>query len=321
MTRVALGRCSSSRHIQMRRIFRSAAPLVGLLGAIAGSATPASAEPIANPTLQRCIGTAPDQPRPQRIGPSPATMAFCRQLPGWEPYEQAGQRFNAGDRAGGVRLVTQAAEAGNPLAQLRLAMLYEAGDGVARSKPDALTWYRRAASQGEPGAEAELGGYYEEGDGVPDDWVEAAAWYRRSAEQGWMKGQLALGRAYQYGIGVPLDLGLAITWYDRAAAQGHPNAGQLAQYLRDNHGHDGSSRNEREQAMLGPLVQRTVLTLPPVGRTFHNSAERYAYIQAQAQGETAAKARAAHEMRKSAYDDCRRAGREGCGADPGPAPR
>lgn len=61
-------------------------------------------------------------------------MAFCRQIPGWEPYEQAGQRFSAGDRAGAVRLVTQAAEAGNPLAQLRLAMLYEAGDGVARDK-------------------------------------------------------------------------------------------------------------------------------------------------------------------------------------------
>lgn len=135
-------------------------------------------------------------------------------------------------------------------------MLYEAGDGVARDQAQSLAWYRRAALQGEPGAEAEIGGYYEEGDGVPDDWVEAAAWYRRSAEQGWMKGELALGRAYQYGIGVPLDLGAAITWYDRAAAHGHPNAAQLAKYLRDNHGQDGSTRNEQEQTMLGPLVQR-----------------------------------------------------------------
>lgn len=73
--------------------------------------------------------------------------------------------------------------------------------------------------------------------------------------------------------------------------------------------------------MLGPLVQPTILTVPPVGRTFRNSAERCAYIRARAQNELAAKARAAHEMRKGAYDACRRAGRDGCGADPGPPPR
>ena len=107
-----------------------------------GNSRPAAATPQSggrisvspNSTLLHCIGTAPGQPPPQKIGPSPATMNYCRQLPGWDLYEEAGQHFKSGDHAGAAKIVISSAKAGNPIAQLRLAMLYEAGDGVPRDK-------------------------------------------------------------------------------------------------------------------------------------------------------------------------------------------
>jgi len=270
--------------------------------------------------LARCLGLVPGQPPPRKVGPSPATMTFCRQLPAWDVYEQAGERFKAGDHAGAARLLGSAAKAGNPVVQVRLAMMYEAGDGVPKSGQEAFGWYRRADEAGEPMAQSELGGYFEAGDGVAEDWVQAAQWYQKSAAQGWVKGEFSLARAYQYGIGVPLNLKTAIGWYERAAAQGHSQAAYFAKYLRDNHGLDGSSRNQQEQAMLGLLIGRTINTPPPIGTTFRNSGERLACLRAVAQDEARTKARLAWETKKREYEDCRSARRDNC-YEPGPAPR
>ena len=288
---------------------------------LAGVVTLASVgDAYAQSTLQRCLGIVPGQSPPRKIGPSPATMTFCRQLPAWDAYEQAGERFKAGDHSGAATLLGSAAKAGNPVAQVRLAMMHEAGDGVPKSGKETFGWYRRAAEAGEPMAQSELGGYFEVGDGVAEDWVQAAGWYQKSAEQGWLKGQFSLARAYQYGIGVPLNLKTAIAWYERAAAQGHSQAAYFAKYLRDNHGLDGSSRNQQEQAMLGPLIGRIINTPPPVGTTFRNSGERLAYLRAVAQDEARTKARIAWETKKREYEDCRSTRRGNC-YEPGPAPR
>ena len=72
----------------------------------------------------------------------------------------------------------QAAERGNPVAQLRLASLIDPG----------LT----TLSAGLPDLE----------DADPEDYVEAAKWYRLAAEQGEPGAQRALGRLYLRGNGV-----------------------------------------------------------------------------------------------------------------------
>jgi TPR repeat protein len=264
----------------------------------------------AQTTLQRCMGIAPGRPAgtPNPTSSNPA----CRQIPGFDVYEQAGKRFMAGDHAGAARLLAQSAGAGNPLASLRLAMMYEAGDGVARDKRQAFAYYKQGAEAGEPASQNELGGYYEVGDGDADDWVLAAQWYAKSAAQGWNKGEASLGRAYQYGIGVPLNLNTAILWYEKSAAQGNKQADYFAHFLRNNHGYDTSSRNDEEQRMLGPLIGRSVLTAPPVGRTFRNISERMQYIRWQAGKESNEKAQRETDRRQREYDDCRRAGRDFC---------
>lgn len=273
----------------------------------------ASGAASAQTLLQRCIGVVPGQEPRHPLGESPATMQWCQQLPGWDPYDRARQRFQAGDHAGSAHLLEQAAAAGNALAQFHLAMAYRNGDGVPRDGPAEIRWIRAAAAQGEPACEDLLGTVYEYGNsrnyGVADDWDAAAKLWQASASQGWMNGEFSMGRAYQYGIGVPLNLQTAVYWYDKAAAQGHAQARYYTKYLRDNHGLDGTSRDDDERAMLGPLLGRTVPFMPPSGRTFHRLAERQAFVRNEYNGQERAKADADYQMRSRRYQDCRDAHR------------
>jgi len=161
--------------------------IVALLMLAAGAAS-------AQTALQGCLGITPGQTTARKFAPTSANPA-CRQIPAFDLYEEAGQRYQACDHTGAARLAAQAAKAGNPLAALRLAMMYEAGEGVPRDTRQAFSLYRQAAEAGEPAAQNELGGYYERGVGVSDDWVEAAKWYQKSAEQGWVQGEFSLARA------------------------------------------------------------------------------------------------------------------------------
>jgi hypothetical protein len=261
--------------------------LIASSGCSTTSSTQAQGAPGAgaasNQTLQRCVGFAPGQPWPKKPGPNPDTMQFCRQLPAWSSYEQAQQKFMAQDHAGAAQLLLSAAKAGNPLAAVRLAIMYDQGDGVALNKQEGFRWYLSAAQEGEPAAQNETGSFYEDGAVIREDWVEAAKWYQLSAQYGWVNGEFSLGRAYQYGIGVPLNLGLALDWYSRAAAQGHGKASFFADYIRNNHGIDGSYMSDEEQGiyntLIGGLPTLGHIVPPPGGRVFHNKAERYGYIR------------------------------------------
>lgn len=260
----------------------------------------------------------------QGLPPAQRKLAELQQgnkaWPGTDLWEEGKKRYRAGDHAGAAQLILKAAQAGNPDARSQIGYMYEAGDGVTKSYAEAAAWYQAGAAQGHARCQFALGSLYEAGQGVKENWDEAARWYQKSAMQDDELGMFSLGRAYQYGIGVLLDLNTAITWYDKAAAKGHGQAAYFAKYLRDNHGNDGSSRTPEEQAMLGPLIQRMVLTAPPLGHTFHNSAERIAYIRAVAQDESRRKAQMFWNIKKDEYDSCRRAGRDNCQA-PGPPPR
>lgn len=215
----------------------------------------------------------------------PATQQYCKQLPGAALFDRAGERFQAGDHAGAAQIVTQSAEAGNAVAQLRIALMYAQGDGVPHSFKKAVEWYRRAAAQGEPESQSELGGFYEAGDFVEENWDLAARLWEASAMSGWLKGQFGYGRAYQFGIGVPQDRQQAIEWYEKAAAQGHPDAKQWAHSLTDLTNNIGFRDDvERSIVMDVPGHMRFgVGAGDPAGVTFHNSAQRALWLGGQRQ--------------------------------------
>lgn len=269
--------------------------------------------------LQRCIGVVPGQEPKHPLGPTPQTVGWCQRLPGWNLYQMAGQRYQARDHAGAARLAVEAAQAGNAIAQERVALMYAQGDGVRANHPMAVKWLRAAVALNEPLAEDLLGTVYEFGQsegradyGVADNWDIAARLWKASASQGWINGEYSLGRAYQYGIGVPLSLQSAIYWYDKAAAQGHAQAAYFAKYLRDNHGFDGSSRDDYERSQLGPLMGRTMPFIPPTGTIFHHLSQRLAYVRKEYVEQETAKARANWDMQDRRYKECRQNGGDNC---------
>jgi TPR repeat protein len=294
-----------------------------LLLSLCAISRPARAQTV----LQHCLGIVPGREPTRALGATNETMAWCKRLPAWDLYQRAGQVYQSGDHAAAARLAQQAAEAGNPEAQGRLATMYAQGDGVPRDPAAALHWMQAAVAQNEPLAEHELGYVYEYGRsgnyaayGVADDWDEAARLWKASASQGVVVGEFDLGRAYQYGIGVPVDINTAIYWYDKAAAQGHAQAQYFAKYLRDNHGFDGSTRDDYERSLLGPLMGRTMPFAPPTGTVFHHLSQRLAFVRGEYVEQERAKAMANYQMRLRRYQDCRRAGGSDC-MEPGPRPR
>ncbi|MEO8004900.1 MAG: tetratricopeptide repeat protein [Betaproteobacteria bacterium] len=204
--------------------------------------------PIVNASgpLQQCLGI---DRQSQTMTHGPATRRYCEQLPASDVYNQAGVRFQAGDHAGAAKILERAAAAGNAVAQLRLALLYDTGDGVPRSAKTAMQWYARAAAQGEPESQNQMGLFFELGQGVPENWDLAAQLFRASALQGWMKGQFSLARAYQFGIGLPQSRALAIDWYQKSAAHGDAKSDYFAKWLRDSTNNIGF-RDDSEHAMV-----------------------------------------------------------------------
>jgi len=112
------------------------------------------------------------------------------------------------------------ADAGDPEAELQLAILYAKGEGVTQDYSTAAKWFRAAAEQGVPRAQYDLGVLYERGRGVPTDTAQAAGWYRKAADGEYALAQYNLAVAYTKGEGTRKDPAAAASWYRRAAAQG-----------------------------------------------------------------------------------------------------
>lgn len=142
----------------------------------------------------------------------------------------------------------EAAERGNPVAQLRLARLIDPGlttllvappapeDADPAAYAEAAKWYRLAAEQGEPAAQSALGRLHLRGHGVAQDACESARWYHRAAVQGDRLAQHRLAELYET-EGSLQDYTVAAWWYRRAAEQGHESAQlRLGQLYRDGKG-------------------------------------------------------------------------------------
>lgn len=303
----------------MREFVCRALPVFfGLLGMVMDSPLIAAGPmPVvmASGALRKCLGIEPGTGRMMR---GPATRQYCQQLPASDIYDQAGARYQAGDHAGAAKIVMRAAEAGNAVAQLRLALLYDQGDGVPQSARAAFEWYSRAAAQGEPESQNQVGLFYELGEGVPENWDLAARLFQASAQQGWMKGQFSLGRAYQFGIGVPQNRQLAITWFERAGAQGNAKGDYWAKWLRDGSNNIGFRNDAEHNMVIGGKLRFSVHLMggDPSGITFHNSAQRVLWLAGQRNAVDRDEAEVFRSMRRMAYDSCVQARRDNCGLRP-----
>lgn len=82
------------------------------------------------------------------------------------PLEDAQAAFERGDYATALKLMKPLAAQGNAVAQTRLGIMYENGQGVPQDYDKAVKWYRLAATQGYATAQSNLGGMYLNGQPV-----------------------------------------------------------------------------------------------------------------------------------------------------------
>mmetsp|Transcript_4424 Transcript_4424/g.11235 ORF Transcript_4424/g.11235 Transcript_4424/m.11235 type:complete len:843 (+) Transcript_4424:58-2586(+) len=135
---------------------------------------------------------------------------------------------NRGDSATAAGWYRKGADGGSAGSMTNLGMLYEKGDGVPQSWPDALKLYREAAVLGDtrasPAAAQNLCNCYTNGWGVEVNLAEAASWLERAAKLGSAEAMFDLGYRYERGQGLPADMKLALACYASAADSGHPLA-------------------------------------------------------------------------------------------------
>jgi TPR repeat protein len=141
-----------------------------------------------------------------------------------QDYRKGFKAWLAGDYATALKEFRPLADQGDAVAQNKLGLMYENGEGVTQDYAEAVKWYRKAAEQGFAWAQFNLGRMYDNGQGVTQDYAEAVKWYRKVAEQGYPLAQDNLGVMYFNGNGVLQDTIAAHMWFNIAAANGDPDA-------------------------------------------------------------------------------------------------
>jgi hypothetical protein len=115
----------------------------------------------------------------------------------------------------------RAADAGHPIAQHMIGVMYFRGQGVNANPVEAYKWTKRSAEQGFKYAQVDLGLALANGVGVAKDPAEAVKWFRKAADQGLPVAQYNLAYSYGTGKGVEKDNLLAYRWLKTAAEGGH----------------------------------------------------------------------------------------------------
>jgi len=160
------------------------------------------------------------------------------------------------DESESIRLYRAASDKGDPVAQFKLAHLYDFGSGgLTKDEREAAGLYKLAADQGNAVGQLNLGRFYARGrGGLPKDDREAARLYKLAADQGNAIAQFNLGTFYRDGGGgLPKDDREAARLYKLAADQGTARAQvNLAEFHRKGRG--GLPKDDREAVRLYKLA-------------------------------------------------------------------
>ena len=178
------------------------------LGAAPGATAPAPAEttPLAAVALTPTDAVSVDPNRAQAL------------------FDRATEQLDQG-QSGGVETLTSAANLGLPVAQLKLADLYERGENVARNVTEARLWARRAAEGGDARGMHAYGMYLFDGVGGARNRPEALTWLVKAANKGLVDSQYNVARLYENGDeGIAPNPTEALKWYMIAARTGDADA-------------------------------------------------------------------------------------------------
>jgi len=114
------------------------------------------------------------------------------------------------------QMLSPLAEAGNPEAQHRMAIMFQNGLGLVKSDELAFKWMQASAGLNYPLALHGLGFMYLHGECVDKDEAKAAEYFQKAAEQGLAGSAMTLGLMYEQGQGVKQDPDEAQKWYKKS---------------------------------------------------------------------------------------------------------
>ena len=159
------------------------------------------------------------------------------------------------DRAQAVELYKKAAEGGYALAQYRLGVLYQIGQGVEKDLGQARKWFGAAAEAGLREAEFNYAVMLETGAGGARDPKGAATLYEISAGKGVRQAFLPLGILFARGEGVERDLVEALKWLILAVRADAEGVGPAMRAVR-------GALDEQAQAEALKRAEAWRMTLP-----------------------------------------------------------
>jgi uncharacterized protein len=179
----------------------------------------------ADPTDPDKPATIPGVPRiaQQDI---PIAIKFCKAAAGASrrALYELGRAYAAnGQMSEAVAAYRKAVAKGSSAAMVELAVLLQAGAGVAKDDAQARALFQRAAAAGNPRALTRLATSGAAGGGAADP-AQEREMLTRAAEGNSADAQFQLGLMYANGVGGPKDDVAARSWFDKAAAQNNPNA-------------------------------------------------------------------------------------------------
>ncbi len=143
-------------------------------------------------------------------------ISLQAQRRGYKEYSKYSELYSAGQVEASIVPLTKSAEQGLDIAQVRLAEMYLAGEGVQKDTMVAVGWLLVAEENGVPIGTMHLADCYFYGWGNYKDLDRARMYYEKSVENGFSGPMMRLGMIYEQGIGVPSDLAKAKEWYQKA---------------------------------------------------------------------------------------------------------
>jgi TPR repeat protein len=127
----------------------------------------------------------------------------------------------------------------------------------------AAAWYRQAADAGVPSAQFKLANAYAAGSGVGRDLAQAAAWYGRAARQGLPEAQLALGLLLLGGAVGTADPVEGYKWLLLAERGGRTESRMVQEKVSGRISPTDRSRAEALAAAFSPKLERSADDVPP----------------------------------------------------------
>jgi len=224
----------------MKKTLLASVTATALVGAFFFTGRLTGVDVLSIPALERVLGLgsaeAPASPAPE-TGPDTPLVAVA--LTAAEPSPEAQALFDKAilqieeGKPGGLDTLTQAANLGLPLAQLKLADLYQSGTaGATRNLTEARAWARRAAEAGDPRGMHAFGMYLFDAVGGARNRPEALNWLVRAAERGLVDSQFNVAKIYEAGDeGIAANPADALKWYLIAAKAGDQQARAAADRL------------------------------------------------------------------------------------------